>query len=42
LFFDQLGLKEAILSTALDEPVLTIFGSEKIIGMDAKPWYEGR
>lgn len=33
LVFDKLGLKEAIVLTALDEPLLTIFGGEKIIGM---------
>jgi len=33
MVFDMLGLKEAIVLSALDEPWLTIFGSEKIIGM---------
>lgn len=29
--FDQLGLTEAIVLTALDEPLLMIFGGEKLI-----------
>jgi len=36
LVFDQLGLKEAIILTALDEPLITIFGGEKLIDIMQK------
>jgi hypothetical protein len=36
MLFSELGLKEAIILTALDEPLLTLFGGEKIIDMMQK------
>jgi len=36
IFFSQLGLEEAIILTALDEPLLSIFGGEKLIGIMQK------
>jgi preprotein translocase subunit SecA len=36
LVFEQLGLKEAIILTSLDEPLLKIFGGEKLIDIMQK------
>lgn len=33
ILFSQLSLKEAVILTSLDEPLLSIFGGEKIIGI---------
>src|SRR5215204_581297 len=37
LIFEQLGLKEAIILTSLDEPLVKIFGGEKLIDIMQKP-----
>lgn len=36
IFYSQLGLKEAIVLIALDEPLLSLFGCEKLIGIMQK------
>lgn len=36
ILFSQLGLKEAIVLTALDEPLLILFGGEKLISIMQK------
>ena len=41
LVFDQLGLKEATILSALDEPLLTLFGGEKLIDIMQKLGMKG-
>lgn len=36
LLFSELGLKEAIILTAFDEPILSLFGGEKLIDIMQK------